>query len=265
MEGEKKRRLVLIHGAYHGAWCWYKVSTLLNSAGLQVTSLDMPASGIDPKQVLDITSVSEYVEPLFQFLRSLPAEERVILVGHSFGGLCISLAMESFPHKIAAAVFLTGWMPGPHLSYLSLMQEFKHRLSLKFNLGAKTVSDENTNSDDPKPYMTCDLQNLASNVYQQSPPEDLTLAFSLLRPFPIFGDEDLRENTQLTEEKHGTVARVYIVCEQDKIMEQDFQVSIVERNPPNEVKVIAGADHMPMLSKPQELFSYLQQIADNYY
>ena len=123
MEGEKKRRLVLIHGAYHGAWCWYKVSTLLNSAGLQVTSLDMPASGIDPKQVLDITSVSEYVEPLFQFLRSLPAEERVILVGHSFGGLCISLAMESFPHKIAAAVFLTGWMPGPHLSYLSLMQE----------------------------------------------------------------------------------------------------------------------------------------------
>jgi len=95
--------------------------------------------------------------------------------------------------------------------------------------------------------------------------QDLTLAFSLLRPFPIFGDEDLRENTQLTEEKHGTVARVYIVCEQDKIMEQDFQVSIVERNPPNEVKVIAGADHMPMLSKPQELFSYLQQIADNYY
>ncbi|WVZ13143.1 hypothetical protein V8G54_017673 [Vigna mungo] len=264
MERKKKRRLVLVHGAYHGAWCWYKLSTLLNSAGLQVTSLDMAASGIHPNQVLDITSVSQYVEPLLQFLRSLPPEERVILVGHSFGGLCISLAMEFFPHKIAAAVFLTGWMPGPHLSYLSLFLEFKHRLSLKSNFGSKTVTDANTN-DHPKRYMTCDLQNLASNVYQQSPPEDLTLASSLLRPFPIFDDEDLRENTKLTEENHGSVGRVYIVCEQDKIMEQDFQLSMVERNPPNEVKVIAGADHMPMLSKPQQLFSYLQEIANIYY
>jgi len=95
--------------------------------------------------------------------------------------------------------------------------------------------------------------------------QDLALALSLLRPFPIFSDEDLRENTQLTEENHGTVARVYIVCEQDKIMDHDFQLSIVERNPPNEVKVICGADHMPMLSKPQELFSYLQEIANIYY
>ncbi|ESW28837.1 hypothetical protein PHAVU_002G022100 [Phaseolus vulgaris] len=264
MEGEKKRRLVLVHGAYHGAWCWYKLSAFLKSTGLQFTSLDMAASGIHPKQVQDLTSVSQFVEPLIQFLRSLPPEERVILVGHSFGGLCISLAMEMFPHQIAAAVFVTGWMPGPHLSYLSLLQEFKHRLSLKSDLGSKNVSDDYT-SDHQKQHMTFDPQNLASNVYQLSPPEDLTLALSLLRPFPIFSDEDLRENTQLTEENYGTVARVYIVCEQDKIIDHDFQLSIVERNPPNEVKVIAGADHMAMLSKPQELFSYLQEIANIYY
>jgi len=123
MEGKKKRRLVLVHGAYHGAWCWYKLSSLLKSSGLQFTSLDMAASGINPKQVQDLTSVLQYVQPLLQFLRSLPPEERVILVGHSFGGLCISIAMEIFPDKIAAAVFVTGWMPGPHLSYLSLFQE----------------------------------------------------------------------------------------------------------------------------------------------
>lgn len=132
MEGKKKRRLVLVHGAQHGAWCWYKLSALLNSAGLEVTCLDMASSGIHPKQVLDITSVSEYVEPLLQFLRSLPPEERVILVGHSFGGLCISLAMEFFPHKIAAAVFLTGWMPGPHLSYLSVPRGTPTNLNRSF-------------------------------------------------------------------------------------------------------------------------------------
>ncbi|XP_047178394.1 methyl jasmonate esterase 1-like [Vigna umbellata] len=263
MEG-KKRRLVLVHGAQHGAWCWYKLYALLNSAGLQVTCLDMASSGIHPTQVLDITSVSQYVEPLFQFLRSLPPEERVILVGHSFGGLCISLAMEFFPLKIAVAVFVTAWMPGPNLSYLTLLQEFKHRLSLKSNFDYKTVSDENSNSDE-KRYVTPDPQRLASNFYQLSPPEDFTLALSLVRPFPIFSDEDLRENIQLTEENHGTVVRVYIVCEEDNLIEQDFQLSIIERNPPNEVKVISGADHMPMLSKPQQLFSYLQEIANIYY
>ncbi|WVZ13142.1 hypothetical protein V8G54_017672 [Vigna mungo] len=264
MEGKKKRRLVLVHGAQHGAWCWYKLSALLNSAGLEVTCLDMASSGIHPKQVLDITSVSEYVEPLLQFLLSLPPEERVILVGHSFGGLCISLAMEFFPHKIAVAVFVTAWMPGPNLSYLTLLQEFKHRLSLKSNLDSKTVTDENSNSHE-KRYVTPDPQSLASNLYQLSPPEDFTLALSLVRPFPIFSDEDLQENIQLTEENHGSVGRVYIVCEEDKLIEQDFQLSIIERNPPDEVKVIPGADHMPMFSKPQQLFSYLQEIANIYY
>ncbi|KAG4987843.1 hypothetical protein JHK85_030826 [Glycine max] len=85
---------------------------------------------------------------------------------------------------------------------------------------------------------------------------------SLLRPFPIYGDEDLQENTQLTRDNYGIVAKVYtVVCEQDKMLKHDFQLFMIERNPPNDVKVIAGADHMSMFSQPQELFSYLQEIA----
>ncbi|XP_040862563.1 methylesterase 3 isoform X3 [Glycine max] len=218
MEREKKRRLVLVHGACHGAWCWYKVAALLKSNGHQVTALDMAASGIHPKQVHDLNSISEYFEPLMYFLGSLPTEERVILVGHSFGGACISVAMEMFPTKIAAAVFVAAWMPSPDLSFSTLLQE------------------------------------------------DLTLAMSLLRPTRIYGDvELLRENTRLTKDNYGTVAKAYIVCEQDNVLRKDFQLSMIERNPPNEVKVIVGADHMPMFSKPQELFSYLQEIANTYY
>ena len=94
----------------------------------------------------------------------------------------------------------------------------------------------------------------------------MTLALSLLRPFPIYGDEDLQENTQLTRDNYGIVAKVYtVVCEQDKMLKHDFQLFMIERNPPNDVKVIAGADHMSMFSKPQELFSYLQEITDTYY
>lgn len=96
--------------------------------------------------------------------------------------------------------------------------------------------------------------------------QDLTLAMSLLRPTRIYGDEELlRENTRVTRDKYGTVAKVYIVCEQDKILKHDFQLSMIERNQPTDVKVISTADHMPMFSKPQELFSYLHEIANTYY
>lgn len=120
---KKKRHFVLVHGACHGAWCWYKVSSLLKSVGYKVTALDMAASGIHPKQAHEVKCVAEYCEPLIEFLGSLPQEERVILVGHSLGGLWISMAMEQFPDKIAVAVFVAAFMPGPHLSFITLLQE----------------------------------------------------------------------------------------------------------------------------------------------
>lgn len=118
-----KKHFVLVHGAGHGAWCWYKVATLLKQSGHNVTALDLAASGIDPTQIQQVRSFSVYVDPLTKFMESLPAKERVILVGHSLGGVAISLAMERFPQKISAAVFATAAMPGPNISFLTILQE----------------------------------------------------------------------------------------------------------------------------------------------
>ncbi|OVA10518.1 hypothetical protein BVC80_8985g55 [Macleaya cordata] len=46
---QEKKHLVLVHGACHGAWCWYKLATLLRTAGHRVTALDLGASGDRPK------------------------------------------------------------------------------------------------------------------------------------------------------------------------------------------------------------------------
>ena len=56
-------------------------------------------------------------------MEALPSHERVILVGHNFGGLAISQAMEYFPSKIYVAVFVTGLMarPTPNISTLNQM------------------------------------------------------------------------------------------------------------------------------------------------
>ncbi|KAI5319426.1 hypothetical protein L3X38_039134 [Prunus dulcis] len=118
-----QKHFVLVHGAGHGAWCWYKVSTLLTSIGHNVTALDLAASGVNPKQVQQLHSLSDYAEPLMRFMKSLLPMERVILVGHSMGGAAISIAMEKFPEKIYIAVFATALMPGPAFNYFNLSSQ----------------------------------------------------------------------------------------------------------------------------------------------
>jgi len=125
---ERQKHFVLVHGACHGAWCWYKVATLLTSAGHKVTALDMAASGVHPKRVEELHAISDYFEPLMEFMTSLPPEERVILVGHSMGGLSNSVAMERFPEKISCAVFAACIMPGPDLSFTAAKEEVSFAL-----------------------------------------------------------------------------------------------------------------------------------------
>ncbi|XVE82726.1 hypothetical protein DITRI_Ditri16bG0029300 [Diplodiscus trichospermus] len=71
--------------------------------GHKATAFDMAASGIHPKQVDEIHSFADYFEPLMAFMASLPPDEKpyekVMLVRHSLGGLCISIATERFPKK----------------------------------------------------------------------------------------------------------------------------------------------------------------------
>ncbi|XP_062075493.1 methyl jasmonate esterase 1-like [Humulus lupulus] len=262
----KHSHFVFVHGAGHGAWCWYKVATLLQSMGHNVTTMDLTASGINPIQVSQVNgSLVDYAKPLMNYMASLPAAataEKVVLVGHSLGGLSISLAMETFPHKISAAVFVTAFMPGPNLSYSKISQE-----STQGNGSPMDSTFIYGNGPNNPPTAVLFGPNLlASNFYQLSPPEDLVLGLSLLRPYDMFSNEELlNKQLKLTKEKYGSVRRVFIVCDQDHAIEESLQRWMIERNPPHEVMVINGTDHMVMLSRPLELFSYLGQIAHKYY
>ncbi|KAK7350488.1 hypothetical protein VNO77_09177 [Canavalia gladiata] len=253
---------VLIHGGSHGAWCWYKVATMLKSAGHNVTTPDLAASGINPKQVQEIDSISEYYEPLMTFMDSLPPKEKVVLVGHSLGGISMSIAMEKFPEKISVAVFVTAFVISENLTYPALLQEQARR----------TISLMDTQFfffDGPNKPPTARLVGpkfMASKMYQLSPPQDLTLALSLVRPVPIYNDvELLLKETTVTNNKNGRVPKVYIISKRDNLMTEDLQIWMIERTGPfNEVKVIKHSDHMVMFSQPKKLSSHLLQIAHNY-
>ncbi|XP_057770038.1 methyl jasmonate esterase 1-like [Salvia miltiorrhiza] len=255
---EESKHFVLVHGACHGAWCWYKVATKLRAEGHRVTALDMAASGADPKRVEELSSVSDYCRPLIDFMAALPPQETVILVGHSLGGVCLSLAMENFPHKIYVAVFVTAMMPGPDLTHSALIAQYD------MDSYMDSLFYFNNGNDKPPTSMMLGPKLLATQLYQHSPPEDLSLATMLMRPVGLYDESDRAKATTLSKQNYGSVRRVFVVCEQDHVLKKGFQEWMIENNPADEVKIISGADHMPMFSKTHELCAHLHDIALKY-
>ncbi|CAH1437504.1 unnamed protein product [Lactuca virosa] len=252
------KHFVLVHGLSHGAWCWYKVVSNLQSAGHRVTAVDLGGSGVHPSRLEEIATFSDYVQPLIQFMESLSGDERVVLVGHSFGGLPISVAMEKFSHIVSAAIFITAYMPNCRdPPALQMNQYFK-------NLKPETYMDCRFTFKDGLPVsaeLGCDY--LATMMYRSCQSEDLALAKMLIRPSRLFL-EDMSEDSILTINKYGSIKRVYVICEKDQVMDEEFQKFVVEDSPPDEVKYFPEAGHMIMLSKPNDLALYLQEIANTY-
>ncbi|KAL3732482.1 hypothetical protein ACJRO7_029190 [Eucalyptus globulus] len=101
---------VLVHGIGGGAWCWYKIRTLMESSGYTVSCLDLTGAGIDPTDPNTVLTMDDYNKPLLDFLSTLPDDKQVILVGHSAGGLCVTQASGKFPGKIGVAVYVAATM-----------------------------------------------------------------------------------------------------------------------------------------------------------
>ncbi|KAL0384165.1 UNVERIFIED_CONTAM: putative esterase PIR7A [Sesamum radiatum] len=256
------KHFVLIHGSGHGAWCWYKLVALLRSSGHDVTALDMAASGINLQQVLDVPTISNYFRPLMDFMDSVPTRETVILVAHSSGGLAVSLAMERFPDKISVSVFVTALMPGTSLNISTLSQEFLR--SQQGSLMDSRYSYDN-GADKPPTTLMLGPKYLSVNMYQLSPIQDWSLATMLVRPVYLYTEEDMSRELVLSSKKYGSISRVYIMTDEDKVARKELQQWMVRQNPPDKVVEIKGSDHMVMMSRPTELFDVLLLlIAQNY-
>lgn len=93
--------------------------------------------------------------------------------------------------------------------------------------------------------------------------QDIELARMLVRPNEFY-IEEMKESLLLTEEKFGSVKRVYVICEDDKVMEEEFQRFIINYSPPQQVISIPQSGHMVMLSKPQIFSKCLLEIAHKF-
>ncbi|KAH9304320.1 hypothetical protein KI387_008724, partial [Taxus chinensis] len=216
---------VLIHGAGHGAWCWYKLVHLLQNSGHQVTALDLTGAGINTLNPDSITSFEDYDEPLVNSLSQIPSSQKVVLVGHSAGGLSLSHAIHVFGNKIAVAVYVAATMlPSGFCSEEDLQMGVPDLLKVSdfyYGLGPEH----------PPTSSKIRRESEREILYQLSPPEDAALASLLLRPAPLLAFQGAKFYEE--SEEFMKVPRVYIKTLQDKLLPLEQQEAMIRQWPPD--------------------------------
>jgi pimeloyl-ACP methyl ester carboxylesterase len=122
------RTFVLVHGAWHGGWCWKKLTPLLQEGGARVYALTLTGLGerahlISPDINLE-THVNDVVDTL-----EMEDLTNVVLVGHSYGGMVISGVEARSPSRVRRLVYLDAVIPRSGQSLFDLNSpQFRERL-----------------------------------------------------------------------------------------------------------------------------------------
>ncbi|CAM8997843.1 unnamed protein product [Rhodiola kirilowii] len=249
------KHIVLVHGGGFGAWCWYKTISLLEDNGFKVMAVDLTGAGIHSCDPNSITSLSQYVEPLCNFLEKLSDEEKVILVGHDLGGVCISYAMELFPSKIAKAIYIAAAML---TTGLSVTRMFSQKVYSNELIQQAQIFRYSNGSKQPPTAIDLEKSLLRDLLFNQSSTKDVALASVSMRPTPF---APLLENLTLSDTNYGSIRRFYIKTPEDNAVPIALQEDMINANPPEQVFLLKGADHSPFFSKPQALHKLLVEIS----
>lgn len=96
---------VLVHGAWHGAWCWGAVVNQLERLGDNAWAVDLPGHGMNRVDRSKVT-YDDYVNCVAEFIESRDLKN-VVLAGHSLGGLTIPAVAVKIPARIKRVVWVT--------------------------------------------------------------------------------------------------------------------------------------------------------------
>ena len=227
--------IALVHGSYHGAWCWDLLRPELERLGHRVIAMDLPIS--DP--ALGAADYAQVVDD------ALDPGNEPMLVGHSMAGLVIPLVAARRP--ISRLVFLAAFLPSPGMS------ASEQRAAEPIDGRTPPQTAEWTDLGDDV-WMVG--PNTATEIFFHDAPADLAhWATQRLRPQAY---RALNETTPLTD--WPDVARSSIVCRDDHAINPDWvRAAALSRLGVEAVELDGG--HSPFLTRPAELAEILDSLA----
>jgi pimeloyl-ACP methyl ester carboxylesterase len=218
---------ILIHGAWHGGWCWGKVAKLLERAGHVALAPDQA----------DAERVAELMDA-----ESAP----VILVGHSMGGAIISQAAEYRPEKAAALVYVCAYL---------LRDGESLRDAARRDTASKAPAIIVRSPD--RQTMTFASEGAKDVFYTDCRDEDVAWALSRAVPQAV---APWSVPVHLTEDRFGRVPRIYIECLRDQAISLALQREMYGAAGCRQVFSL-DTGHSPFLSAPEDLADILIALA----
>jgi pimeloyl-ACP methyl ester carboxylesterase len=234
--------LVLVHGAWMGAWALDPVADQLREQGQKVSLVELPAHGQDQTPVSGAT-LDAYVDEVGQ---AVDAEgQPVVLVGHSMAGMVISQYAERAPQKVKLLLYLAAYLPADGQSLQDL---------------AYTDADSHLG-----PALVVDAQNGTGAIPQDKLQDvfcadcgstEMTGIQSNYRDEPL---APLGTPVQLSAAGWGSVPKAYVFTTGDHAVSYGLQQTMASK------VALAGSEtldtsHSPFLSAPRDVTTALQRL-----
>jgi pimeloyl-ACP methyl ester carboxylesterase len=165
--------VVLVHGAWHGPWCWDRVTPLLHDRGIEFYALDLPSMNVNAEQ----TGLQADTASLRKALDAI--DRPAVVVGHSYGGGVITEGAAEHPNA-KHLVYLTAFMPDVGESINGLLSQHPNPefiTMIQLDANRRSVLDParvgpilyNDCSDDVVAWATDRLRSMATDVGRPTP------------------------------------------------------------------------------------------------
>ena len=236
--------IILLHGSWHGAWCWHKVIPHLEAAGHTVHAPDLPAHGRDWRWLRGRITLKQMAQSVCALLDALDGP--VLLVAHSRYGIVISTVAEMRPAKLGGLVYLASYMLRSGERAADFFAKDKDSLiAPHVQVSKSTITDR------------LDEVAYRPGLYADCSEADVALAKSLLIAGPSL---PAITRLKLTEKRYGSVPRHYIELTQDKAVSPALQKRMIAASPCATVSAI-DASHSAYFSRPDELARVIHGIS----
>jgi pimeloyl-ACP methyl ester carboxylesterase len=100
---------ILVHGAWHGGWCYSRVARILRSKGHDVLTPTLTGLGERSHLASPAINASTHVQDILNVI-AFEGLDDIVLVGHSYGGHIITAVADVIPEKVRALVYLDAFV-----------------------------------------------------------------------------------------------------------------------------------------------------------
>jgi len=242
---------ILIHGSWHWGGCFVKVANILGAHGHAVIMPDLASHGFDTTPTADVTSLPIYAAPVREALESVNG--KAILVGHSVGGATCTWLGEELPEKIAALVYLTGFMApnGKSARDFVMTPTYLKDPAIVASQGMLRLGKEGLGLDFNK------ADQIADSLYSDCEVHDIEIALAnIVRVTP---HAPFTAVSGITEGRYGSLPRHYIECLEDHglplAVQRDMQAAV----PGARVHQL-HTGHSPFFSAPEAVAKILMGV-----